>query len=152
MVTIHSIIYPSHTEYWWWRYQMDTFSALLAICARNSLVTGEFLAQRPVMRSFGVFVDLRPNKRLSKQSWGWWFGTPSRPLWRHCNVLGNFKNVYIVIWQYWHDADYLAMQDAKSSAAMLLTNSSYVISILAPEATDSLLCLLLILWRCMCSH
>ena len=31
------------------------------------------------------FFDLRPNKRLSKQSWGWWFETPSRPLWRHCN-------------------------------------------------------------------
>ena len=27
------------------------------------------------------------NKRWSKQSWGWWFETPSRPLWRHCNVL-----------------------------------------------------------------
>ena len=26
------------------------------------------------------------NKRLSKQSWGWWFETPSRSLWRHCNV------------------------------------------------------------------
>ena len=25
------------------------------------------------------------NKRLSKQSWGWWFDTPSRSLWRHCN-------------------------------------------------------------------
>ena len=25
-------------------------------------------------------------KRLSKQSKGWWFGTPSFPLWRHCNV------------------------------------------------------------------
>ena len=24
-------------------------------------------------------------KRLSKQSWGWWFETPSRSLWRHCN-------------------------------------------------------------------
>ena len=22
---------------------------------------------------------------LSKQSWGWWFETPSHPLWRHCN-------------------------------------------------------------------
>ena len=35
---------------------------------------------------FDVFVDLRLNKRLSKQSWGWWFETLSRPLWRHCNV------------------------------------------------------------------
>ena len=25
------------------------------------------------------------NKRLSKQSWGCWFETPSRSLWRHCN-------------------------------------------------------------------
>ena len=46
---------------------METFSALLAICAGNSLVTGEFLAQGPVMRSFDVFFDLRLNKRLSKQ-------------------------------------------------------------------------------------
>ena len=36
-------------------------------------------------QSFDVFFDLRLNKRLSKQSWGWWFETPSRPLWRHCN-------------------------------------------------------------------
>ena len=25
------------------------------------------------------------NKRLGKQSWGWWFETLSRSLWRHCN-------------------------------------------------------------------
>ena len=47
---------------------------------------GEFPAQRPVTRSFDVFFDLRLNKRLSKQSWGWWFETPSCPLWRHSNV------------------------------------------------------------------
>ena len=34
---------------------------------------------------FHVFFDLRLNKPLSKQSWGWWFETLSRPLWRHCN-------------------------------------------------------------------
>ena len=49
--------------------------------------TGEFPSQRPVTRSFDVFSDLSMNKRLSKQSWGWGFETPSRPLWRHCNVL-----------------------------------------------------------------
>ena len=64
---------------------METFSAVLAICAGNSPVPGEFPAQRPVTRGFDVFVDLRLNKRLSKQSWGWWFETLSRPLWRHCN-------------------------------------------------------------------
>ena len=42
---------------------MDAFSALLAICAGNSPVTGEFPAQRPVTRSFDVFFDLRLDKR-----------------------------------------------------------------------------------------
>ena len=65
---------------------METFSALLAICAGNSPVPGEFPTQRPVTRSFDVFFDLRLNKRLSKHSGGWWFEMPSRPLWRHCNV------------------------------------------------------------------
>ena len=41
----------------------------------------------PVTRSFDVFFDLRLNKRLSKQSWGRWFETPSHILWRHCNVM-----------------------------------------------------------------
>ena len=45
----------------------------------------EFPAQRPVTRDFDVVFDLRPDKQLSKHSWGWWFETPSRPLWRHCN-------------------------------------------------------------------
>ena len=45
---------------------METFSALLAICAGNSPVPGEFPTQRPVTRSFDVFFDLRLNKRLSK--------------------------------------------------------------------------------------
>ena len=69
-----------------WRHQMETFSALLAICAGNSPVPGEFPAQRPVTRSFDVFFDLRPNKRLSKQSRGWWFETLSHSLWCHCNA------------------------------------------------------------------
>ena len=63
----------------WWRHQMETFAPLLAICA------GESPTQRPVTWSFDVYFGLRPNKRLSKQSWGWWFETQSRPLWRHRN-------------------------------------------------------------------
>ena len=60
--------------------------ALLSLCAENSLVTGGFPSQRPVTRSFDVCFDLRLNNRFSKHSWGWWFETPSCPLWRHCNV------------------------------------------------------------------
>ena len=41
----------------WWRHQMETFSALLAICAGNSPVPGAFPTQRPVTRSFDVWVN-----------------------------------------------------------------------------------------------
>ena len=74
---------------------METFSALLALCAGNSSVTSEFLSQRPVTRSFDVFIDLRLDKRLSIQSCGWWFDKPSRSLWRHRNV-----NTYFLSWLY----------------------------------------------------
>ena len=50
----------------WWRYQVESFSALLALCAGNSPVTGEFPSQRPWTRSFDVLFDLCLNKRLSK--------------------------------------------------------------------------------------
>ena len=59
------------------------FPSLLAFCVGNSLVTGEFPAQKPVTRSFEVFFDLRLNQQMSKWK-RWWFKTPSRPLWRHC--------------------------------------------------------------------
>ena len=68
---------------------METFSMFLALCAGNSPVSDEFPTQRPVTRSFDVFYDLRPNKRLSKQSWGWWFEMLSSPLLRHCNVFAD---------------------------------------------------------------
>ena len=54
-------------------------------------LSGEFTghrwipAHRPVTQSFDVFFDLRPNKRLNKQPWVWWFETPSWSLWRQCN-------------------------------------------------------------------
>ena len=80
---------PFRATWWWvvahfarWRHQMETFSALLAICAGNSPVPGEFPAQRPVTRNFDVFFDRQPDKRLSKQPWCWWFETPSWSLWR----------------------------------------------------------------------
>ena len=107
-------IYKSNTErntyspkttmrimFTWWRHQMETFSALLTICAGNSPASGEFPPQRPVTRSFDVFFDLCLNKRLRKLSWGWWFETLTRPLWRHRNdfwkresVIPVFINVY----------------------------------------------------------
>ena len=52
---------------------------------------GEFTGPRWIPRTkasdaeLWYFFDLRLNKRLSKQSWGWWFETLSRPLWRRRN-------------------------------------------------------------------
>ena len=79
-----------------WRHQMETFFALLAICAGNSPVPGEFPAQRPVTRSFIIYFDL--NKRLSKQSWGWSFETLPCPLWRHYNGVTSYER-YVVSFQ-----------------------------------------------------
>ena len=63
---------------------------------------GEFLSQRPVTRSFDFFY-LHLNKRLSKQSWGWWIETPSRSLWRHCNdkLLNRDKRLRDWQWKPW---------------------------------------------------
>ena len=72
------------------------FSALLAICAGNSPVPGEFPAQKPVTQSFDISFDPRLNKRLRKQSWGWWFEMLSRPLWRHRNV--ESKDICDIFW------------------------------------------------------
>ena len=97
----------------WRRHQMETFSMLLALCAGNSPATGEFLSQSPVTWSFDAFFDLRLNKGLRKQSWGGWYETPARSLWRHCNVQ-KFHDLtverWILLtqsqwrwWQYWLD-------------------------------------------------
>ena len=73
---------------------METFSALLAICAGNSPVPGELPAQRPVTQSFDVSFDLRLNKRLSKQQLGRWFETLSGLLWRHRNDMAEYPGIW----------------------------------------------------------
>ena len=78
-------------------------------------------AQRPVTRSFDVFFYLRLNKQLRKQSWGWWFETPSRQLWHHCNeqsdvgikvmqiTLFSFEHLW-KIWISWRDQPLIELQ------------------------------------------
>ena len=77
----------------------------------TSHLCGEFTGHRwiPLIKAsdaeFDVFFDLRLNTRLSKQSWGWWFETPSRPLWRHCDVLNLLKiytNALVLSFIYGH--------------------------------------------------
>ena len=88
---------------------METFSALLALCAVNSPVTGEFPSQRPVMCYFVLVFSLiwAWTKGLSKQSRRQWFQTPPRSSWRHCNVIivdppGSQYNVILPISVHWY--------------------------------------------------
>ena len=118
----------------WWRHQMETFSALLAVCAGNSPVPGEFPAPRPVTRSFNVFFDLRLNKRLSKQWWGWWFETLSRPLWRHRNEVSPSTRFDVLCVLHRH---YLATHHysdvIKSTIASQVTSLTIVYSTVYPD-------------------
>ena len=69
-----------------WRQQMETVSALLAICEGNPPVTGGFPSQRASNTGFDDFFDVSLNKRLSKQTNRRWKETPGYSLWRHCNA------------------------------------------------------------------
>ena len=67
-------------------------------------VRGIHRGQRPVTRGL-MFSLICPNKRLSKHWWGWWFETPSCPLWRHCNDCKPNLLLRYVVWKcgnIWH--------------------------------------------------
>ena len=78
-----------------WTYRWLSVSMMTSLNGNIFRVTGhlrgEFTGPRWIPHTkasdaeLDIFFDLRPNKRLSKQSWGWWFETPSRPSWRHRN-------------------------------------------------------------------
>ena len=122
----------------WWRHQMETFSALLAICAGNSPVPGEFPAQRPVTRSFDVFFGLHSNKQLSKQWWGWWVETLSCPFWRHRNVIAWYPTDD-ALRPHWYEGNYYP---PKMCSVVLLENVGVI-----PRFTLSLYMLINVLDR-----
>ena len=66
----------------WWRHEMETFSALLALCEGEppGTVTNASDAE------LWCFFHLRPNKRLRKQLRRWWFEMPWGSVWRFCNA------------------------------------------------------------------
>ena len=74
----------------WWRHQIDAFSRYWPFVRgiHRSLVISPHKGQWR-----GALMICALNKRLSKQWWGWWFETPSRSLWRHCNVYIDFLAV-----------------------------------------------------------
>ena len=84
-VVIHATLwYSIHDDVMKWKYFPHYWPFV------QRIPTHGFPTQRPVTKSFDIFFDLRLYKRLSKQSWGWWFETQSCPLWRHCNFYINW--------------------------------------------------------------
>ena len=72
----------------WWRQQIETFSALLALSEGNPPVPVDSPHKgqwRGALMFSLMCLDVHLNKRLSKHSRRRWFETPSPPLWRHCN-------------------------------------------------------------------
>ena len=65
----------AHAVLSWWRHQMETISALLALCKGNPPISGCFPSQKPEARRFW----------LRKRSRRRWFETPLRSIWHHCN-------------------------------------------------------------------
>ena len=98
---------------------METFSAWLAICARNSPVTSEFPSQRPVTRGFDVFFDLCLNKQLSTQSWGLWFKTPSSSLLRNCNDFEYYQAMWLYKWLLCHPQWWCSLDTTRSEQIIM---------------------------------
>ena len=87
----------------WWRHQMETFSASLAICAGNSPVSGEF-PHKGQWRGVFMFslICVWINGWVNNGEAGW-YETPSCPLWRHRN---EFWQAFDTLWSsdalWWH--------------------------------------------------
>ena len=75
----------------WWRHHVCTVARILEVTSATLNNNNDFCMKRrcvsnkcnfnrrqtAMSSSTGVFFNLRLIKRLSKQSWGWWFETPS---------------------------------------------------------------------------
>ena len=92
-----------------------TIFASLTLCEGNSPVTDGFPSQRPVTRSFDDFFDLRRINRSRR----WWFETPQRTLWHHCNVTSLCENGCSLCVFYPHAVCKLCMKSYTLSPTLL---------------------------------
>ena len=102
-LTVHMVTYPYLDLSWCtlvkWATDLVYHLKIMMTSSNGNIfrvaahLCGEFTG--PVTWSFDVFFDLRPNKRLNKQSWGWWSETPSSSLWRHRNVVSDNRGLMI---------------------------------------------------------
>ena len=79
---------PLYGECSWLRWIPPTKLVVTGSLCRGFTGLRSIPLTKAVTRSLDVSLFFAWNKRLSKQSWGWWFETPSRLSWRQFN--GNF--------------------------------------------------------------
>ena len=81
-----------------WKQEIQLQDAAMMTSSNGNIfrVTGHNKGQWH--RAFIVYLFWALNIRLSKQSRGWWFETPSRPSWRHCHGAGHSMKRPIYAW------------------------------------------------------
>ena len=92
----------------WWRHQMETFSALLALCAGNSPVPvnsphkGQWRGALIFSFIYAWINDWVNNREC------WWFETAGWSLWRHRNERSDFTlEICVVISDIWNTLNIL---------------------------------------------
>ena len=156
---ILSIYWEQFRRTSWWRHEMEPFSTLLALSAGNSPVPVNSPHKGQWRGTFDVFSDLRLNKQLSKQPWGWWFETPMWSLWRQCNdITSNPGDICFCSFK-WHGMPYsthicvVSRKWKYHSTVLLKKNWSYmdIISVVATAyASLRYYYFLLVLWNLWC--
>ena len=116
----HLIIidYCRKLKFSWWQMSLLIFKATIEFCCSSPVALWK---QRPVARGFDVAFALHLNKRLSKQSWVWWFDTPLRSLIRPCNKILGFGSWYKFLENTLHDC---IMLDGLKKPLLLPWNST----------------------------
>ena len=117
-------LYVSSTACWVWDMMTSSNGTIFRV---TDHLCGEFPAPWPVTRSFDVFFDLRLNKQLSKQPWGWWFETPPWSLWRQCNGIAKTPRLHIIapLWEPPFTSGF-ASQMAHSAMKMVSVSQNYI--------------------------
>ena len=89
-------LFDQNSDWWHWVYLWVCYNKVLC----NTILYWWIPLTKASDTELWIFFGLHLNKWLSKQSWGWWFETPSCSLWRHCNVLDHTVSLISSTWHH----------------------------------------------------
>ena len=117
----------------WRHHQMETRFALLALCAGNSSVTGEFPSQRPVTRSFDASL-------ICALISGWVNNREAGDLGRHhvnYDVIVMLYNAFLVIAYCSYNTIFCTVSHLLKHKSKYYMNLKLITHILPPKSIDS---------------